>query len=213
MGIVSLINQKGGVGKTTLATHLAAGFARRKKRVLLVDADPQNSALDWGATRVERGMEPLFGIIGMSKPILHVELPKMQKDYDVIVVDAPPRVYAVARSAVNASDLVLIPVQPSPYDVWASEETVELVQECATYKQPLQCAYVINRRIINTAIGRDVRKALAAFPFGTLKATIGQRVVFAESASKGMTVFEKESDSPACKEIEALVREVTRLVA
>lgn len=212
MAIVSLVSQKGGVGKTTLSTHLAAGFARKKKRVLLVDADPQSSALDWEASRSELGLKQLFTVIGMPKKILHVELPKMQEDYDMIVIDAPPRVYDVARSAVTASDLVLIPVQPSPYDVWASEETVELVQECANYKPSLQCAYVINRRIVNTAIARGVSKALSQYPFGILKATICQRVVFAESASQGKTVFEKESDSPACKEIEALVREVGRLV-
>src|SRR5271169_6858234 len=158
--IISVINQKGGVGKTTLAISLAAAFAGRKLRVLLVDADPQGSALDWVAVR---GKDTPFAAVGIPKAILHVELPKMAKDYDAVVIDGPPRIYEVARSAVMASDAVLIPVLPSQFDVWAAEETVKLLEQCATYKQQLKAAFVINRKIANTAIGRDVAKALKQY--------------------------------------------------
>ncbi len=89
----------------------------------------------------------------MAKPILHIELPKMKKDFDIILIDGPPRVYEVAKSAVMASDAVLIPVLPSQFDVWAAEESVKLLQECATYKK-IKAAFVINRKITNTAISR-----------------------------------------------------------
>jgi chromosome partitioning protein len=217
MPVISIINQKGGVGKTTLSVHIATALSERS-RVLLVDADPQGSSLDWESERQEKGRKLLFPVIGLPKKILHVELPKMAKDFDAIVIDGPPRIYDVARSAIQASDVVLLPVQPSQYDVWAAEETVTLVEECATlYKTSLQRAFVINRKIVNTAIGRDVRSALARFPIPVLKTAVCQRVAFAESA-QGMTVFDLEQNGPASRqngpatrEIRSLVKEVMQL--
>jgi chromosome partitioning protein len=207
--IISVINQKGGVGKTTLSISLAAALAGRKMRVLLVDADPQGSALDWVAVR---GEDVPFAAVGMPKAILHLELPKMTKDFDAILIDGPPRVYDVAKSAVMASDAVLIPVLPSQFDVWAAEETVKLLQECAVYKERLKAAFVINRKIANTAIGRDVAKALKQYPLPVLQSTVSQRVAFAESA-RGRTVLEIDPDSSASKEIQALTKEVLKLAS
>jgi chromosome partitioning protein len=206
--ILSILNQKGGVGKTTLSITLAAAWAGRKHRVLLVDADPQGSALDWVATRGDRPSP--FAAIGMAKPILHIELAKMKRDFDVIIIDGPPRVYEVAKSAVMASDAVLIPVLPSQFDVWAAEETVKLLQECAAYKPALKSAFVINRKIANTAIGRDAAKALKHYTIPVLPTFLSQRVAFAESAH-GKTVFETDPESTASKEAQALAREVWKL--
>jgi chromosome partitioning protein len=203
------MNQKGGVGKTTLAISLAAAFAGRKMRVLLVDADPQGSALDWIAVRAA---DTPFAAVGIPKPIVHLELPKLARDYDIMVIDGPPRIYEVARSAVMASDAVLIPVLPSQFDVWAAEETVKLLGECATYKERLKAAFVINRKIANTAIGRDVAKALKQYPQPVLQTAVCQRVAFAESA-RGRTVLELDADSAASKEIQSLAKEVLKLVA
>lgn len=203
--IISLLNQKGGVGKTTLAVHLATALAKRGARVLMVDADPQGSGLDWSASRTG---EPLFPVIGLPKPTIHRELPSLSPDFAHIVIDGPPRVYDVARSAIMASDLVLIPVQPSPYDVWAAKEIVDLLSEAAAFKDSLKKAFVINRKIVNTAIGRDVTEALAEYDLPVLKAEICQRVSFAESAAQGRTVIETDPESLASKEINALVKEV-----
>jgi chromosome partitioning protein len=208
--IISVINQKGGVGKTTLSISLAAALAGRKMRVLLVDADPQGSALDWIAVRGEENAP--FAAVGIPKPILHVELPKMAKDYDAMIIDGPPRIYEVARSAVMASDAVLIPVLPSQFDVWAAEETVKLLEQCAAYKEGLKAAFVINRKIANTAIGRDVAKALKKYPQPVLHTAICQRIIFAESA-RGRTVLELDADSNASKEIQSLAKEVLKLAA
>ncbi len=208
--IVSILNQKGGVGKTTLAVHLATALARRGLRVLLVDADPQGSALDWSASRVD---DPLFPVIGLPKPSLHREVPILATDYAAVVIDGPPRVYEVARSAILASDVVLIPVQPSPYDVWAAKEIVDLVAEAATFNETLKSVFVINRKIVNTAIGRDVTEALAEYRLPILAAQVCQRVSFAESAAQGQTVLETDPQSLASQEIEALVTEVIELAA
>lgn len=203
--IIGFLNQKGGVGKTTLAVHAADALARRKRRVLLVDADPQGSALDWAASR--QGA-PAFPVAGLPRPSIHKELPALARGYEFVVIDGPPRVYDVARSAIMASDLVLVPVQPSPYDVWAAREIVDLLHEAAVFKPGLKSAFVINRKIVNTALGRDVTEALAEYPIRVLKAAICQRVALAESAAQGRTVFETAPENPASRELSALVDEV-----
>jgi len=208
--ILSILNQKGGVGKTTLAVHVATAVARQGARVLLVDADPQGSALDWSAMR---SSIPLFPVIGLPKAILHRELPTLAADYDHVVIDGPPRVYDVARSAIMASDVVVIPVQPSPYDVWAAKEIVDLLHEAATFNENLKSAFVINRKIVNTAIGRDVTEALAGYPVRVLNTAIGQRVAFAESAGQGNTVLDLDLNSAASREVMALTREILEIVA
>jgi len=107
-----------------------------------------------------------------------------------------------------AAELVVIPVQPSPYDVWACAEIIALLKEAFVFTEKLKSVFVINRKIVKTAIGRDVGEALAEYEVPVLKTTIGQRVAFAEAAASGSTVLETEPQSTAAKEIEALVREI-----
>src|SRR5690242_17297296 len=158
--IIAVLNQKGGVGKTTIATHLAGAFAREGGEVIIIDADPQGSALDWSQRRKEATYPRLFGVVGLPRETLHLEAPAIARSTDLVVIDGPPRVTALARSALLAADLVLVPVQPSPYDIWGSMEMVALVAEARVYRPTLRAAFVINRRVAGTVIGREARTAL-----------------------------------------------------
>jgi chromosome partitioning protein len=206
--IIGVLNQKGGVGKTTIAVNLAAVYAKSGQRVLLVDADPQGSSLAWSSAREGK---PLFTVVGMPKPTLHKDMPSISSDYDMVIIDGSPRVSELGRAAIMASDLVVIPVQPSPYDVWASADTVKLIKEAQQFKDNLRGVFVINRKIVNTAIGRDVTKALANFDLPVCERALAQRVVYAESAARGLAVIETEPNSAAAKEITGLARSLSNM--
>ncbi|KEC54024.1 ParA family partition ATPase [Bartonella koehlerae] len=206
--IIGLLNQKGGVGKTTLSVNLAASFARTGARVLLIDVDPQGSALDWAAARESA---PLFPVVGLPRATVHKEITQIGRNYDHIIIDGPPRVTDLARSALMASDFVLIPVQPSPYDIWAADGIVKLIDEARVYKENLKSSFVINRKIVNTAIGRDVGEALGVYPMHLLSANVAQRVIFAEATTQGKAVYEVDKHGQAAAEIEAVAAEIKEL--
>lgn len=207
--IIAVVNQKGGAGKTTIALNLAAALAAEGKRVLLVDADPQQTAQDWAAVRASA---PPFQVVGLAKPVLHRDLPQMAADYDHVVIDGAPRNYEVARSAVAAADVVLIPVQPSGADFWASRETVSLVKEAHGFKETQKSVLVVSRRIGRTVLGRDIADALAEFEVPILKAGTTQRVIYAEALTGGTTVIEQQPRGAAADEIRAVLSELREAV-
>ena len=199
------MNQKGGAGKTTLALNIAAAMAADKKKVLLIDADPQQTAQDWAAIRTAA---PTFQVVGLAKPVLHRDLPKLAADYDHVVIDGAPRNYEVARSAIASADYVLIPVQPSGADFWASRETVTLVKEASGFKETQKAAFVISRKIGRTVLGRTIQQALAGFELPILKAGTTQRVIYAEALTGGTTVIEMQPYSEASYEIKRILKEI-----
>lgn len=209
--IVALLNQKGGVGKTTLALHLAGAWAAQGRHIILIDADPQGSALDWSQRRSHEGLPWLFSIIGLARDTLHREAPELARDADMIVIDGPPRVASLMRSALLASDLVLIPAQPSPFDGWASAEMLALLNEARIYRPELAARFVLNRCGARTIITRETAETLADHDPPMLTATIGQRLVFADAAQSGRLACEIDCDSPAAREIATLAAETDRL--
>ena len=206
--VVSFLNQKGGTGKTTLAIHVAAALAQ-DVRVLLVDADPQGSVLDW---KEQREAESRFPVVGLPKPGLHRDVPAVGQHYDCVVIDGPPRVNELTKSAIAASDLVLIPVQPSPFDIWAAQDIVDLVNECSAFKPGLLVRFVINRLFVGTRLGAEVQDALRGFSIPVMNTVIHNRTEYAKSIRLGLTAMETKPSGPAARAAAALAEEIRTLL-
>src|SRR4029453_15881760 len=132
--VIAVLNGKGGVGKTTIATNLATCFASDTKDVLLVDADPQGSALEWKASRPESAVA--FQVIGLPADNLLQEMKRLKNKYDLIVIDGGGRITKTARAAATVADLVLVPTLPSRYDIAATQGFFEQVlEEVQSFKE------------------------------------------------------------------------------
>lgn len=205
MKVIAVLNQKGGSGKTTIATHLARALQLQGGSVLLVDSDKQGSARDWSAVNESNPVT----VIGLDRPTLDRDL-KNISDKDFVVIDGSPQATDLAVSAIKAADFVLIPVQPSPYDIWATSDLVDLVkQRIEMTDNKLKSAFVVSRAIKNTKIGSEVSEVLIEYGLPVLNAKIVQRIAYPNSAAIGKTVFETESKtSDAVAEMNALANEV-----
>ena len=142
-------------------------------------------------------------VVGMARATLHKKLLSLATDYDHVVIDGPPRIHAIAKSVVLAADVVVVPVQPPPTDVWSTSETVDLIREDRVFNERLRPLLVVNRSIANTTVARDVRSTLGSLDVPVLGAGLSQRVVFAEALATGQTV--------ATRELDAVVDELTAL--
>jgi chromosome partitioning protein len=209
MPIFGIINQKGGVGKTTLALNIAAALAVDGSKVLLIDADKQGTASDWSALRGDAGTP--FRIVGMARENMARDAITLSADYDYTVIDAPPHDGAITRSVVIASDVAVIPIEPSGFSTWAADKTISQVREAMLIKPSLKCGIVVSRKITNTVLGRDIRDMAGALGMGILDTEIMMRVHHAEAGTLGRTIFEHAPHSAAAHEIEALTQEIERL--
>ncbi len=203
--VISVLNQKGGVGKTTIATNLAHGLMLEGYDVLLIDGDPQGSARDWH----ESNNAELVPCIGLDRETLPQDIKSISKGYNIIVIDGAPQIARLSAAAIRASDVVLIPVQPSPYDVWATADLVELIKhrQEITEGKP-EAAFIISRMIKNTNLSKDVEAALHEYSLPILKSKTSQYVAYAHSASKGQSVFSADDAPLASYEFSHLVSEV-----
>lgn len=202
MKVVAVLNEKGGCGKTTIATNLARGLQLEGLNVLIVDSDVQKSALDWGAAQEEVDTP---AVVGMDRPVLHKDVPKIAEGNDVVVIDGAARAEKMQTSAIKAADLVLIPVQPSAYDIWSSETLVELVQARREVAGKPDAAFVVSRQIVGTNLAGEAQEALESFDLPVLEGRTAQRVIYAEAASQGLSVLDVDPSSKAAGEVQQIV--------
>ncbi len=206
--VIAVINQKGGTGKTTLALNLAAGLARRAATAI-ADADPQRSISQWVAMGGNEDALPRVTQVGDSAAaaIFH-----LKKNHRYVVVDCPPAVQGAAIEEIMASaDRVLIPVLPSPLDLWASVEMAALVNAAQKKNGALQAWLVLNQVETRNALSRVMQQAVAEFDVPLLQASIQRRAAYRSAAVEGVSVYALGSRGlQAVADIEAIIEEVLR---
>lgn len=204
--VITIAQQKGGSGKTTLAVNLAAEFLRRDMTVALLDTDPQGSLGRWFMTRRERLGEAGLEFSTSSAWGVSYECEKLKKSVDVVIVDTPPKVDADLRPALREADLVLIPVAASHVDLWATDGVLDLAA-----RERKSAWIVLNRTRAGTRLGDEVAAAAAELTAGVAASQLAARVVYAETLGQGLGAVEA-GHRAARAEVAALADEVIRLL-
>jgi chromosome partitioning protein len=204
--VITIAQQKGGAGKTTLAAHLAIAWAGQGGSVALVDIDPQGSLAAWHALRAERfdgksGID--FAAITGWRTAAEVE--RRARDHDIVVIDSPPHAETEAKLAIRAARLVVMPVQPSPMDVWATKPTLDLAKQ-----EKVRVLLVLNRVPPRANLTEAMLAKLAALDAHVADARIGNRVALATSLAEGLGITEAAPSSRAAEEIVAAAEEILR---
>lgn len=213
--IIAVVNQKGGSGKTTLSMQLAGSLARRGGRVLVVDADPQGTATRWAASAEDEKPFPA-SVVGLSAASakVHREVRKFVDDYAYIIIDCPPAADSpVPQSALLVADLALVPVIPSPLDMWAAVGIREVIGNVGDINEDLTPRLVINQLQPNTTLAKEALAVLPEFGIDICKTYMRQRQVYRQSAVFGQTVHDFGAKAAAAvEEVEALTDEVLALL-
>jgi chromosome partitioning protein len=202
--VITVAQQKGGAGKTTVAAHIAVALSQKGNRVAIIDIDPQGSLGYWHKIREKKLGEGYTGLTFNSLSGWRVgsEVSRLRKQCDYIIVDSPPHTETEARTAIRSADLIVIPVQPSPTDLWATKATLELAKN-----EKIPVKVVLNRVAPNSRLTQTIADELPELA----ETTLGNRVLFAAALMEGRTATEVEPASAAAKEIKDLVKEIEKV--
>jgi chromosome partitioning protein len=208
--VVSIAQQKGGAGKTTLAIQLGVAWLVMGRRVAMLDIDPQASLFTWFNLRRRRlgDDEGALLVQGLSGWRLGSELRRLRREFDCILVDSPPHAESDARSAIREADLALLPCQPNALDLWASKTTLDLAESAGT-----EALLVLNRVPARSRAAEAIRGEIEAQRWPLALACLGNRQAFAASIGEGRGIAETAPKSPAGQEIAALAEEVLGCLA
>lgn len=208
MKIISVVNEKGGTGKSTIATNLATALHRSGKKVVLVDADPQGTARDWRDASPEGANLP--PVIGIDRPqILQTSLQTLAAN-DFVVIDGPAKANDMAAAIIRFSDVVLIVIQPSGADLWASAATVKLVRSKIDVGGLVNAAFLVNRVSGVSKLSKLVKEgSWNEYGIDQLDSTVGNRVAFAQALTDGISIYDL-ADSQAKAEIDFVIQELER---
>jgi chromosome partitioning protein len=210
--IIAVVNQKGGAGKTTLTMLLAGSLADRGKRVLVADADVQNTALHWSG--MGSGFPAQVVDYSGEENKLHKALRKRAEEFDFILIDSPPAATApITASALRCAHLALVPVIPSPLDLWASVRIREAITLARNKNPQLEARLVVNQMQPNTVLAREVLAMLPEFGIPMLAASLKSRTAYRQCAALGGSILALGSRAAlAVMEVDALRREVEALL-
>jgi chromosome partitioning protein len=205
--VVAFLNQKGGVGKTTLATNVATKLHLKGSKVLLVDSDKQGSTRDWYASGTSE-----LAVIGLDRPTLEKDLKKISSGFDWVIIDGVPHLEEMSVAAIKCSDLVIIPVQPSQHDISATIDLVDVIKirQQITDGNP-KAYFCVNRIIANTSLGKKVFSTLRELGLPVMESSTTQRVAYSENVSQGKTVFDT-GNMQAIEEISNIVNEMKKIL-
>jgi len=206
MPVIAIAGNKGGVGKTTLSLNLATALSQNNS-VIILDADPQGSSFQW---REIADNDDAINVQMVSEDI-EKQVAALQNDYQYIVIDCPPSVHASQTTEVlNFCNLVLIPVQPSPIDLWATVHIEEAVAKARQKNSPLAALLIINQIELRSTLSRLVRDALAEIDLPVAKTAIRRRAIYRNSIMEGKTIFDMgKKASDAITELNQLIEEIT----
>jgi chromosome partitioning protein len=206
MMIISVVNQKGGVGKTTIAINIGIGMARRNYKVGFLDTDPQGTASQWQS--IEGNVA--FEVRRHPSRVSTGEIMDVEQNHGVLIIDTPPAIGEITQSVLELSDLAIIPLAPSVLDIWSSRTTIGMIEEAKKVNPKLEGRLLVSRKIPRTRLGRDGREAIAALEMQVFETEISQRIAYVESMIAGVSVFQYAPRSDASQEIENLCEEVVK---